>query len=238
MAETPQAQVDVWFWSLDAAPQDRAPLSALLTDDEQARAARFFHARDRDRWIVARARMRQLLGQVVGADPADLRFETEPQGRPFLEGAPHWPSFNLSHADGVGALAVSADVRVGVDVEAIRALTDDEMTWPLSVVERNALDDAPAAERLDAFFRFWTLKEAFIKAVGSGLSLPLGDFDMNAPGSPEPRLLRLAGSPGEPARWRLAECTPAPGYRAAVAALTNGRDLVVRWHGSCLDPAH
>lgn len=237
MTEAPQVQVDVWFWSLDVAPKDLAALSVVLQPDEQARAGRFFHAYDRDRWTVARARMRQIIGEVTGRDPKALHFETEAQGRPYLVGGPAALSFNLSHADGLGALAVSFDARVGVDVEAVRAMTDAEMAWPLSVAERASLAAAPTSDRLDAFFRFWTLKEAFIKAVGSGLSLPLGDFDMNPPGSSEPQLMRLAGAPDEPALWRLAECAPAPGYRAAVAARTEGRDLAVHWHGSCPAPA-
>lgn len=237
MGDRSPVQVDVWFWSLDVESDERAALRALLTAEERERADRFFHARDRNRWIVSRGRMRQILGDVIGAAPEAIAFGVEDHGRPFLTGASQPPSFNLSHADALGALAVSFDARVGADVEFVRPMTDNEMAWPLSPVEQTALALAQGAARFDAFFRFWTLKEAFIKAVGTGLSLPLEDFDISPPGAGEPRLMRLAGAPDEPARWRFAECTPAPAYRAAVAALTEGCRLEVRWHGSCLEQA-
>lgn len=233
MTETRPVEIEVWFWSLDIAPAERTALSALLSADERARAARFHHARDRERWIVARARMRERLGAALGEAPEHLIFETEAQGRPFLKGHEATLSFNLSHSEGLGALAVSFDARVGVDVEAVRPLADHEMDWPLSHAERAALRGLRGKDRLDAFFRFWTLKEAFIKAHGAGLSLPLGDFDMSPPGA-APRLMRLAGDPVAPRRWGLAEGAPGAGFKAAVAALTDGRPLAVRWHGSCL----
>jgi 4'-phosphopantetheinyl transferase len=111
------------------------------------------------------------------------------------------------------------------------------MHWPLSVAERQALDALEGSARDESFYRFWTLKEAFIKGLGIGVSLPGEDFDMSPSHLGEPRLLRLAGAPGEPARWRFAEFVPARGYRAAVAALTEGRDLVANWHASCLTRA-
>lgn len=236
MADVSQVAVDVWFWSLDVEPDEFTALAGLLSGDEAMRAERFFQAHDRRRWTVARARMRQLLGRAINRPPSAISFSTEPNGRPFLSDAPSSLSFNLSHAEGVGALAVSFDARVGVDVEAVRPMTDAEMAWPLSAAERAAMAGVQGQERFEAFFRFWTLKEAFIKAVGTGLSLPLEDFDMSAPGA-EPRLMRLAGAPEEPDRWRFAEHRPGAGHRAAVAALAEGRQLRVQWHGLCLGEA-
>jgi 4'-phosphopantetheinyl transferase len=132
-------------------------------------------------------------------------------------------SFNLSHSADVAALAISA-TRV-VDVE-IYARSSDEIERALSIAERLELAEAADALQLETFFRFWTLKEAFMKGTGLGASLPLHDFDVSPAG---PGLLRLKSAPTEPGRWRFDEFVPKPGIRAALAARTDDRDLVVQW---------
>lgn len=220
---------EVWLWSLDAEAPEVEALAAVLSPDERARAGRFAQALHRDRWIVARGRMRQLLGEILSCAPQQIRFSQEAYGRPVLASDHRLsPSFNLSHSEGVGALAVSFDARIGVDVEAMRPMGDDDVEWALSRAERLAMSQLQGRDRVEAFFRFWTLKEAFMKALGLGMSLPLDDFDISAPGT-EPRLARLAGAPDAPGRWRLVEHRPAPGFKAAVCALTEGRGLDVTW---------
>jgi 4'-phosphopantetheinyl transferase len=227
MDVTDRVRVDVWFWSLDAGTDETDRLARLLSPDESARAARFFRPLDRDRWTVSRGRTRELLAAVLDTSPAAIAFGQEGDGRPYVAGDfARTPSFNISHSRNIGALAISFDARVGVDVEAIRPIEETDIAWALSPAERLALEKTDAAERLETFFRFWTLKEAFMKGIGLGAALPLHDFDMGLEG---PGLIRLEGASHEPARWRFAEAVPSAGMRGAVAARTDGRALDVEW---------
>ncbi len=217
--------IQAWVWQ--AREGESETFRQALSEGEKQQADRFFHNRDRARWTVSRARTRQLLGEVMGVEPASIAFGLAARGRPFVVGkGSAVPDFNVSHSENVGVLAVSYDAQVGVDVEAIRPIGDDEIAWALSPDERDQLERADPAERLETFFRFWTLKEAFMKGTGLGASLPLHDFDIRLDG---PRLQRLADSPGEPERWRFAEAVPAQGTRAAIAARTDGQDITVTW---------
>lgn len=228
MDEQQPVKVDVWFWPLDVSSQETERLSALLTPEESERAARFFRPQGRTRWAVSRGRTRELLGSVLSVSPAEIVFGKEANGRPFLEGPfTRIPSFNVSHSDGLGALAVCFDARVGVDVEAIRPISDAEIERALSPNERAELGMASPADHLETFFRFWALKESFMKGTGQGFTLPLHDFDIELNG---PRLVRLAGDLTEPAQWQFAEASGLTAMRGAVTARTAGRPLQVSWH--------
>ncbi len=228
MDEQQPVKVDVWFWPLDVSGGETRRLSALLTPEESDRVARFFRPMERRRWAVSRGRTRELLAAAMNVSPAAIVFGKEPNGRPFIEGSfARIPSFNVSHSDGLGALAVSFDARVGVDVEAVRPISDAEIERALSPNERAELRRADPAEQLETFFRFWALKESFMKGTGQGFTLPLHDFDIALNG---PRLARLAADPAEPAHWRFAEAPLKSTMRGAVTARTEGRPLDVDWH--------
>ncbi len=171
----------------------------LLADDELDRAQRLGDDHLRGRWVASRAFLRRRLAALVGADPADLRFEYEPSGKPLLPEGPH---FNLSHSGGCALLAVCAAAPVGVDIEEMRP----ELSAPPSAErwfserERAQLAGLAGAVRLRRFFELWTLKEAYLKANGESLR---------------------PGSLGElpPGGW-VAERPPVPpGYCAAVVVL-------------------
>ncbi len=174
--------------------------------------------------------MRQLLGQKLGIRPDEVVFTQEVNGRPALVSTNL--SFNLSHSADVAALAVSSDVRVGVDIEAIRPIADDEIAWALSPAERLELSQVDQTTKLDSFFRFWTLKEAFMKGTGLGAQLPLHDFDM---GLAPARLVRLTGKSEAPTEWNFHDIAPQAGMRGAVAARTEGRTLAAAWTWVDLD---
>jgi 4'-phosphopantetheinyl transferase len=200
--------VEVIAAPLDAAPEAAAELSALLSEEERARAARFRFERDRARYIVARARLRQLLGARLGASPAAIELACGRNGKPALArrfARSGW-TFNLSHSEGFAAFAFARGREVGVDLEAIRPLEEaDEIA--ARVFSRREHADYRAAPALDkplAFFRCWTRKEAFAKALGTGLRLRLERFDLSLLGA------RSA--------WRLESFSPLPGFVAAVAS--------------------
>jgi 4'-phosphopantetheinyl transferase len=220
--------VHVWSLRLDQAPDARARLESYLSLDERGRARRFMRATDRNRYACAHGLLRLVLSAYAGDRPEDVALERGPGGKPRLVGLPG-PRFNLSHADGLGLVAVSADREVGVDIEKVRDVGDvtELARTCFSPAERAALAAVPAPLRLRAFFAGWTRKEAFLKAVGAGLSLPLDSFDVAlAPGAPA-RLLRVRGVPGGSERYTLRSVRAAPGYAAAVVAA--GTHVAIRW---------
>jgi 4'-phosphopantetheinyl transferase len=229
-ADTP-ARVDLWIWDLSRPdPGQQAGLFGLLSPEERERADRYAYADDRGPFIVARGRLREILGQYVSAEPMSLAFTFGRHGKPALigEGAPH---FNFSDSGSLGCLAVTHAGPVGVDIEQMRprdylGLADRYF----SAAEYDVLEAMQEPQHRDAFFRGWTRKEAFLKAVGSGLSTRLDAFDVTMDDQP-PRILRI-----DPAidpdleQWSLHHFTPAPNYMGAVALRGGGGhvDVVIR----------
>lgn len=197
--------------------------ASLLTEAERERATRFTFARDARRFIVCRARLRQLLGARLSVRPESVELVYGARGKPALANSGrNSPRFNLSHRDDLAVYALSSGGggEVGVDVEAIRPLPDADAIAArfFSRREHAAYRALDPCDRPLGFFQCWTRKEAFVKALGEGLSHPLDSFDVSlAPGAPA-ELLRVAPGPGADRRWRLTSFSPAPGFVAAVAA--------------------
>ena len=219
-------EVHVWRASCRLAADEVKALRGLLSEDETARADRFRFARDRDDFTVARGVLRVILGRYTGREPGGLRFIYSPFGKPSLdEGAGGGAlRFNLSHSGGVALYAVTVGREVGVDVERVREEMDcvgmaDRFFSADEVKVLNSL--APEAQTR-AFFDCWARKEAYIKARGEGLSMPLDSFDVSlAPGEPA-ALLRTRGDAAEASRWTLRELSPGQGFAAAVAVEGGG----------------
>jgi 4'-phosphopantetheinyl transferase len=173
-------------------------LDSLLTPDERARAARFAFERDRRRFIVGRARLRQLLGARLGAAPQSLDFVYGAHGKPALARRAERRDlrFNLAHHEGVAVYAFAEGAEVGVDVEAVRRLEDAD-----DVAQRCFSPAEHEVCRTCGFFYCWTRKEAFVKALGCGLSRPLTDIDVTA----------------APPGWKLRSFVPGPGLIGALA---------------------
>lgn len=222
--------VDIWCWELDRLPAELAAWRPLLSVDESARAARFVFDRDRDRYIAGRAVLRRILGRYLAKDPADLRFCYNGFGKPWLVGERAWSlHFNLSHAGGVAALAVSHLHEIGIDIEERKPLKEDIARRFFSAAEYRQLRQLSGQDHLEAFYRCWTRKEAFVKAHGEGLSLDLASFDVSLLKEETPRLLRLAGDIDAPSQWRMANLDVGPNLAGAVAAWTGGAALSLRY---------
>ena len=222
------------LWAIPIA-RCRGAIEALrqpLDADERSRAERFRHAADRELYVVSHGALRGILAAYLPADPASLRFRVAEQGKPALIPEPGWPDlrFNLSHTRGMALCAVAVGREVGVDVEWIDAASSH---LPIadrffSAHEVAALHRLPAALRLRGFFNCWTRKEAYIKARGEGLSLPLASFDVSlAPGEPAALLaVRSAEPAAEP--WSLHDLTITEGYAAALAVASGGTAISLR----------
>jgi 4'-phosphopantetheinyl transferase len=204
-------------------------LGCTLDSAELRRAKRYRFERDRRRFIAARGLLREVLSRYVGVEPGQLCFCYGPQGKPQLveERGADALRFNVSHAHELALLAVTRGREIGVDLEYVRPDLAD-----IGIVERffspretAALRLLPAAEQSEAFFNCWTRKEAYVKARGGGLSVPLDQFDVSL-GPDEPAaLLRTRGDAQEASRWSLRRLEPGPGYVGALAVEGHGWSL-------------
>lgn len=219
-----EIEIDLWLWSLDPPAAQEAEVAALLSDDEEARARAFVRPEHGRAFRVARGRMRQILAGYTGDHPARFGFACNPQGRPWLPGG---PVFNLSHAGGWAALAVTARVPLGVDIEACREMEQAVAERFFSPAENAELAALPPAQWLDGFYRCWTRKEALVKACGMGLSMPLDSFDVTlTPGAPA-RLTRFDRT-GHAARdWRMIHLDLGPCMVGAIAVKAMGSPVAL-----------
>lgn len=213
-------EVHVWRASLAPPPGVLPRLEALLSDEERARAERFRFDVHRHRFVAGRGLQRLVLGRYLGLAPASLRYREATHGKPELDGpaAASGVRFNVSNAEDRLLLALTPGREIGVDLEPLRPMPDgaDIAERFFSAPEVEVFRGVPEGERDAAFFTCWTRKEAFIKAVGEGLSMPLDRFDVTLlPGSPA-RLLATRGDPDEAARWTLRELDPGPGWLGAL----------------------
>jgi 4'-phosphopantetheinyl transferase len=219
-------EVQVWRVSLDQTPSQVRDFHHVLASDEQARASQFYFARDREHYIVARGVLRAILGRYLDRSPDCLSFCYGAYGKPALSGRSGQDAihFNVSHSHGMALYAFARRRHVGIDIEHIRldlAVAEIAARFfaPGEVAMLLAL--APDAQR-QAFFRCWTRKEAYIKALGEGLSLPLDQFDLSS------ALGESATASGaQRDRWSVRELAPAPGYAASLAV--EGHD----WRLAC-----
>ena len=205
---------------------------AFLSDDEHARMARFVFDRDRRAFLLTRALVRTTLSRYSSLAPQQWRFITNPHGRPeILERPSGCPDlrFNLSHTDGLIACAVTVGREVGVDVEHInRHLVRDVAGRFFAPREVSDLNRLPEPERQRVFFDYWTLKEAYIKARGFGLALPLGDFAFKLDPPNAPTITFEPSLDDDPATWQFLQGWPTPLHRLGLAVRREGGDLPVR----------
>lgn len=215
------AEVHVWVIDSSDFASFRGDLLEVLQTEERQRAARFRFPSDRDRFVRSRAMLRVLLGRYLHRRPSEIRLGYSIHGKPFLDGASTAGSleFNLSHSGGVVLLAVTARRRVGVDVERVSSDRASEKIAArfFSPEEQAVLSRVEPDRRSAAFFACWTRKEAYVKARGEGLSLPLGSFSVSlAPGEPAALVSSSLGE-YELSRWQIRDVGLGPGYRGAVA---------------------
>jgi 4'-phosphopantetheinyl transferase len=215
--------VHIWQIQVSEAFQAGVDWWSLLTSEEKQRAERFKVENARDEFVVARGLLRTLLGQYLKMEPGRIRLSYEANDKPCLNASEDSSlHFNVSHSEGFVLAAFCRDARIGIDVEKVRRNFDIEAIWErfFSQAERQALASIPASEKYEAFFRCWTRKEAFIKALGEGLSHPLHQFDV-AIGKDSAALLATRPDAAEVDRWRLYSVPVPEGYVAAVVVEQN-----------------
>jgi 4'-phosphopantetheinyl transferase len=229
----PDCHVHVWEIALDIGGDTLCDSAAVLSAGELGRAARYVFERDRRRFIACRAAVRRILGLYTERDPRELAFEISPYGKPRVCDAGQL-QFNVSHSGDLALCAV-ARTDIGIDLEYVRPL-DDMLQLAercFSAEEARAIRDTPPPERVPAFYRCWTRKEAYVKACGQGLSIGLSSFSVSVEAD-RPRLV-FSGR-GDTDHWELQNIpTRCRGYIAAIAISTwslGGSPVCrrYRWH--------
>jgi 4'-phosphopantetheinyl transferase len=244
--QTPLPDDEVHLWRVDLAvvAQPEQRWQQILSADERTRAARFHFPKDRKYFTATRALLRIILGSYVGCNPTELSFRYSVKEKPSLnrnldrtlnrtsDRVPHPASshsesqveFNVSHSGDVALLAFSRGRTLGVDVEQLREIFDQAAIARrfFSEQEQTQLAELPPSEQHLGFFRCWTRKEAYIKAQGAGLSLPLDRFDVSLKTGERNALLSTRPDETEAAQWSLQEVPAGEGYVGA---------LCVRGHG-------
>ena len=211
-------EVQVWGVSLTAPDQILTGYQSTLSIDERNRAARFAFEHLRRAFAISRGGLRFLLAGYLGRHPREIAFNYGRRGKPELQHRSRL-RFNLSHSGLVTLYAFTLDCEIGLDIEQMRELPDHDAiaTRFFSAGEVTELRALDPRERLTAFFRCWTRKEAYIKAVGDGLAIPLHQFQVTLlPGVPA-SLLKTAGPSASLETWTLHHLEPAPGYVGALA---------------------
>lgn len=208
--------IHVWWASLSVSKQVVDALSEALSQDELERAARFVFPRDRERFIVARAMLRNTLSHYLDERPRDIHFQYGPHGKPRLSPTSNAGrlAFNLTYSRDLALCAVSYERRVGIDLEHLRPITDltKFASVAFSRAEQMELASLPDEQKVLGFFNGWTRKEAYVKARGDGLRMPLDMFDVSlAPGEPA-ALLGSRFDPSDIDRWLFYTISPAEGY--------------------------
>jgi 4'-phosphopantetheinyl transferase len=205
----------VWVIDLDRPPLPADTLSALLTDDELARAARYRVGAIRDQFALARGLLRWLLGGYLDVPPERVPIVAAPSGKPGLDGG--GLHFNLTHTQGLALIAV-ARVRVGVDAEKRRHIPDADglVRRFFSPAERESYLALHPELKPDAFYRGWVCKEAVIKAAGATMHC-LDGFDVEIGPAHRAAVIATRHPQLAGANWAVVDWCPAPGYAAAVA---------------------
>lgn len=204
--------VHVWQINLEQPESRLEDFRATLSTDELTRAERFYFLEHRQRFIAGRGILRAILGSYLGVAPGEVEFDYEPRGKPVLaeKFAKSGLAFNLSHSQGLGLLGVS-DRQIGVDLEYMRSMDDLEALANRFFLPREyeLVRSLPPNQKQEIFFRYWTCKEAYLKATGEGIS--------------QLEQAEISLTPTAPAKlqtstnWSLRELAPGDNYVAAVA---------------------
>jgi 4'-phosphopantetheinyl transferase len=221
--------VDVWTVRLGASASVSRAYRNLLSCDEVLRADRFAFAHLRIAFEVSHGALRILLARYLSCTPRELAFTFGPKGKPALHGNSQL-QFNIAHSGGLAVFAFSLGFQIGVDIEEVREIPDfeqiahhyfcpEESSQLLSITDKK--------QREEAFYRCWTRKESYLKAVGDGLSAPLDQFQVTLlPGSPA-HFIHIGNDTSAASPWTLQHLEPASGYVGALAYRSHARDIVL-----------
>lgn len=229
----------IWRASLDGPLEELADYFDLLSPEEKDRAERYYFERDRNRYIVGRGLLRRLLSGYLGIEASRIEFVYGPYGKPAVatDSKNKLLQFNLSHSNDQALYIFGWDRLVGIDLEHIRPMqdADDFAAQFFSARETALINSLSGDQKWDAFFKFWTCKEAFLKANGSGLTTPLSEVEIALDVRGSARLISIGGDSAQAANWRLDTFNTVVGYQAAVAVEGHGGEVMLQFYDSASD---
>lgn len=216
-------EVHIWSASVDVTPSRIETLSHVLSPDEVKRANRYYFERDTNRYIIARGVLRHILSRYCNRHPGELKFVYNEYGKPALAGH-DMLRFNVSHSGEQVLYGISWGREIGVDIERVRPFKTARQIVDkyFSDYERKEFYCVPDQLKDEAFFACWTRKEAYIKAQGMGLSLPLNQFSISFLPNEPARLIETRHDKREKKRWSLKEIIVNAGYMAAAVIEGHG----------------
>jgi 4'-phosphopantetheinyl transferase len=217
-------EVCLWYACTDQMPStaELHALESLLSAEERTRQRRFLFERDRHQFLIAHALVRSVLSHYATGVPAQAwKFASDPHGKPRIVAPAEFVRlhFNLAHTCGMAVCAVTWEREIGVDVEDVEGREIDAglFRYCLTPSELAHLESLPAEQRKEAFFDYWTLKEAYLKARGLGLALPLKAFSFQLDGDGPPRVAFSPQVRDDPQGWQFVHLRSTPRHRIAVA---------------------
>ena len=219
-------EVHIWRANLDLAAEKVNQLATIISPDEQQRAERFHFQQHRNRFIVGRGMLRQILGNYLNIEPNKLEFAYSDRGKPYLP--QNNLQFNLSHSQTLAVYGFVREKKIGIDLEYIRSMTDAEKIADrfFSAKEYSAISKLSKEAKQEAFFQYWTAKEAYLKATGEGLGGGLGEIEFEL--TPGVKLVGIRGDRAAAAGWFVRNFIPEQEYTATVAV--EGKNWNIRYY--------
>ncbi|BAZ44768.1 phosphopantetheine-protein transferase [Chondrocystis sp. NIES-4102] len=227
------SQVHVWRANLDLPTNTIEQLTSYLSEDEIARAYKFRFQQHQRRFIAARGILRQILGNYLQISPPNLQFEYSDRGKPSISN--NALQFNVSHSHEYALYGFTYQQAIGVDLEYTRSMPDT-----LKIAQRffsprefKLISDVTSEQQSTTFFKIWTAKEAYLKAVGTGLSGSLSAVEISLDLDLHPQLIAIDGSTTALSNWSIYPCIPTTDYQAAIAIstpVTPDKIYLYNWH--------
>lgn len=226
----------VWHIDIPVLKKQLYSLQELLSKDEIDRSNKFHFEKDRHKFTIVRGMLRKILASYLFINPQSIEFQYNEYGKPFLESMPL--HFNVSHSADFALCIVGSHFPVGIDIEHVHPIDDieDIAAQFFSSNEFLKLKSLPEREKVPAFYRCWTRKEAFIKAIGNGLSYPLNEFEVSLLPDEAAKIYSVQGSEAQASRWSLLSVSAPEGYEAACVIEGNSKKLVYHSSISCTHP--
>jgi 4'-phosphopantetheinyl transferase len=227
-------EIHIWLAVLEQPVSILHGFIHALSIEERIKAENFYFERDRNSFIVRRGILRTIIGRYLDVEPNRILFRFGKNGKPALDNTfdSETIHFNLSHSHGVALFAFSRNHEIGVDIEYMCDISEmDKIVESFfSIEESEVFRSLSESKKKEAFFYCWTCKEAFIKALGEGMSLPLDRFEVSLVPSEPFKLLNIDGDSRKATRWTIREIKAAPNYAGAFAVKSDAfESMHWRW---------
>ena len=212
-------EVHLWNICLDQTGPSIDDFASILSEEEYNRANSYISETIRRRYIVSHGFLRIILGAYLNQDPSEVRIVSGPYGKPCLEEGQETIQFSMSHSEEQALFAFAQKSRIGIDLEKIREIPNMEQIVKryFSERENDEFFQLSPRDRPIGFFNGWTRKEAFVKAIGRGMTFPLRKIEVSLSPNVRAELLNAEGYPESMLGWSLHHLEPASGYLAALA---------------------